>query len=340
MKPSALTPAAATRRAVLLCVATTVVIAAVELTIGLTFNLLSVTAEGLHTAADLLDSLVALALITVALRPPDREHPYGHGKFDSLAGMVEGICVGASGIWALYAAGRVLLGVAQPQPRPEPLALIAMAVASIVYLFVSRYVLRLAARTGSPAVYAEGMHLRTHIYVTAGLFVGVLLSWYGLLRGWERAAYIDPAITVLLGLFLVAIGVRIVLSGYRQLLDSALPSAERDRIAACLGEFRHEFIEVHSLRTRQAGTDRHIDIHLVVPGEMTVDAAHELAHRIEQRVRQALPSARLLVHVEPAVGEILKRYAERGQAGIVIADEPTSAGREATHHGHPNAHQP
>jgi len=331
MTDNAANPSALRSRAVILCVVTTSVIATIELTLGWMFGLLSVFAEGLHTTADLADSLVALVLIALAARPPDACHPYGHGKYDSLAGIIEGLCVLASGGWAGAMALRVLLGIAEAAPQPAPIVLAAMVLASVAYWLVSGYVLQLAVRTGSPPVYAEGMHLRTHVYVTAGLLGGLVLTRVAQARGWSFANQIDPVVALLLGAALLVIGVRLIVGGYRQLVDSALPTSERERLAACLLEFRHEFVEVHAVRSRQSGTERHVDIHLVVAAETTVAAAHDLAHRIDRRLAEALPGLRLLVHVEPAVGPLWRDYAARGWRGVVMLDDAGGA-REATHH--------
>lgn len=327
-------------RAVFICVATTAVVATSEITIGWLFNLLSLVAEGLHTGADLIDSLLALGLVMAAARPPDRSHPYGHGKYDSLAGLCEGLCVLASGIWATFSAARVLLGYVAAQPQPGLVPIIAMIITSIAYWFISGYVLRLARITHSPAVYAEALHLRTHVYITGGLFAGLVLSRIAEFARWPLANYIDPVMALLLGLLLIGIAARIMFTGVKQLLDTALPRENYDQLISTLAEFADEFVEVHAIRTRQAGTERHIDIHMVVAADATVAESHDLAHRIETRLAEVLPGLRLLVHIEPAVGELLRRYRARGRRGAVIADEDgVEATREATHHDHANPHQ-
>lgn len=328
------------RRAVLICIATTIVVSGIELGLGWYFRLISVTAEGLHTAADLADSLVAYVLIAAAARPPDREHPYGHGKYDSLAAIVEGGCVAAAAIWAMFMASRVLLGLAEAHPRPEPVTVVVMAGASVLYWFVSAYVVRLAKQTHSPAVYAEAMHLRTHVYITIGLVVGLLLSRVGQQQGWPFAPRIDALAALCLGIWLILVAWRIVHAGYRQMMDTALPPDEREQITEGLRRFSHEFVEVHAIRTRRAGTDRHIDIHLVVDAKMTVEAAHHLSHRIEAELTQALPGTRLLVHVEPAVGPALEAYLERQRVGVVHDIETSPGEREDTHHDDSRSHAP
>lgn len=327
------------RRAVRICIVTTAVVAAIEITIGRVFGLVSVTAEGFHTAADLLDSIIAAVLVAMASRPADQQHPYGHGKYDSLAAIIEGLGVGITAAWAIAKSVLILMGVMEAHPRPESTTIAAMAIASAVYFLVSGYVLRLSERTRSPTVYAEGMHLRVHIFITIGLLVGLLATRLGMQLDWEHADRIDAMAALALGVYLLSVAWRIVVPGYRQMIDSALPAAEMQEITACLNEFRGEFVEVHAVRTRRAGTDRHVDIHLVVSADMTVQAAHSLSHRIENRLTQLYPGTRLLVHIEPAVGETLRAYIERDRVGIVLASQQSPSEREVTHHADERAHE-
>lgn len=328
-----------TRRAVLVCIATTAAVTALELSVGAVFNLVSVFAEGLHTAADLADSIVALVLVSIALRPADASHPYGHGKFDSFAGVIEGLCVVGSGLWALHASIRILGGWAPAEARPDAFALAAMAVTSLVYLIVSACVMQIARRTGSAAVYAEGVHLMTHIYVTGGLFAGLVLSRIAEAASWPVAEHIDPVMAALLGAFLVLAGLRVVWVAAVQLSDAALPADERARVVACLREFQDEFIEVHALRTRRAGAERHIDVHLVLAASATVSESHDLAHRIEARLGEATHGVRLLVHVEPATPAMLAAHDARGGIGAVMIDDLGAPDYEAQHHATATAHR-
>jgi cation diffusion facilitator family transporter len=332
-RPVMVDPIRLRRRAVLVCIATTAAVAALELVVGRWFGLLSVTGEGVHTAADLADSLVVFVLVAMAARPADRDHPFGHGKFDSLAGIIEGTCVGLAAVWVLVKSALVLTGVDEAHPRPEAASLAAMALACAVYVPMSAYVLRLARRTGSPAVYAEAMHLQTHIYITIGLLCGLALTRLGQARGWALADHLDAAVALLLGLVLVGISYRVIVPGFRQMMDTAIPSDELERITACIGEFRSEFVEVHGIRSRQAGTDRYMHIDLMVHAEMSVQRAHDLAHRIEARLQELDPRMNLVVHVEPAVGQALEDYADRHRVGMVFAGEESPDERESIHHG-------
>jgi cation diffusion facilitator family transporter len=306
------------RRAVVFCIVTTVVIAVVEIGVGWRFGLLSVFAEGLHTTADLIDSLVAFFLIMMASRPADRTHPFGHGKFDTLAGFLEGAWVGAAALWAIWMACKVLLGLTQPDPQPEMITIIAMAAASVVYWAVSAHVLRLSEVTRSPTVYAEAMHLRTHVYITIGLIVGLVLSRIGLARNWANADRIDSMVALALGVCLLFVAFRIVRPAIHQFMDRALPDEELREILDCLDEFRSEFVEVHAVRSRRSGTEQHVDIHMMVLPETTVQEGHDLTHRIEDHLVARHPGTRLLVHIEPADASAMQAFRDRDGVGAVM----------------------
>ena len=327
------------RHAVGLCIGVTLVVACVQLLVGWRFRLISITAEGLHTAADHLDSLVAFVFVIVASRPADLSHPFSHGKYDSLAALVEGAFVAATACWALFKASSVLLGFAEPDPQPTLLAMGAMLLAGGVYMLVSAKVLRIAEEVGSPAVRAEALHLRTHVYITIGLCAGLGLTRVGQARQWPDADRLEAMAAMVLGLFLLTVAYRIVLPGYRQLVDTALPDDELQQVVGCLEDVRRQFVEVHAIRTRSAGTDRHVDFHLVVPPEMTIEAAHRLSHEIEQRMRERLPGTRLLVHVEPASPTSMRRYLERDRTGLLVLGRESPIETESEHHEDPRAHQ-
>lgn len=325
--------------AVTICIVTTVSVATAEIAIGLIYNLISVTAEGLHTAADLADSIIAYVLVIVASRPADREHPYGHGKFDSLAAIIEGSFVGITGAWAVFKGSGVLLGFAQAEPHPEIVTVAVMVGASVFYYFVSKYVLKLAALTQSPLVYAEAMHLRTHVAITMGLAAGLGASRLGLRAGIAGAERIDALVALVLGLYLLRVAYQIVRPGFSQLMDTSLPQEEVGKLTSALDEFRHEFVEVHGVRTRGAGMDRHVDIHLVVEPQRSVESAHDLAHRIEAMLRGRIPGVRLLVHVEPAMGRVWTEYMARDRVGRVVVCDGSPLAHEADHHSDAEAHQ-
>jgi len=264
----------------------------VEIVIGLVFRLHSVLFEGLHTLADMLDSVVVFWAVRRAAAPPDHDHQYGHGKYESAGAMIEGLVIALTGAWICYRALAALVR-GEFQPELDILAISAMALASVFYVFVSRWLMRQWRQLRSPAVYAEAAHLRTHIFITAGLFGGLSAAKLG---GW---LWMDAVLALGVGVMLLRTAWRVLRPAWGQLTDAALAEEDVSGIRAILECFADEYIEIHGVRTRSAGVEWHLALHLVLRPDSTVQQAHELCDRIEAAVEAQYPDAMLTIHVEP-----------------------------------------
>ncbi len=279
-------------RAVKIAIAASFSVGVVETGLGWFLGLESLVAEGIHTLLDGVDSIIVLFAVLIAARPADRSHQFGHGKFEALGASVEGSFVFAAALGIGYRAiGRLLRG---ESPEQIPLYVcLAMAAASIFYLGVSLYLMREARATRSPAILAEALHLQTHIYITGGLGVGLLVGAVG---HWPIA---DTILALAVAVCLIVISGHIFREVIRQFTDAALPATEIDELAKIVERYSDRFIEVHGLRTRQSGAERHIEMHLVVVPETTVESAHTLSHKIESAITEKWPTTRTTVHIEP-----------------------------------------
>ncbi len=279
-------------RAVHIAIAASFSVGFIETGLGWFLGLESLIAEGIHTLLDGVDSIVVLVAVHIAARPADRSHQFGHGKFEALGASVEGSFVFAAAIGIGYRAiGRLLRGEA---PEQIPLYVcLAMGAAAIFYLGVSLYLMREARATKSPAILAEALHLQTHIYITGGLGAGLLI---GAVWKWPIA---DTILTLVVAVCLIVITWHIFREVLRQFTDAALSASELDELAVIVERYSDRFIEVHGLRTRQSGAERHIEMHLVVIPETTVADAHALSHDIESAIAGKWPTTRTIVHIEP-----------------------------------------
>lgn len=279
-------------RAVKVCIAASLLVCVVEFSMGWLLGLKSLVAEGIHTFLDGLDSVIVLIAVILAARPADRTHPYGHGKFEALGAAIEGSFVIMAGVAIAYdSVGRLIRGEAPPE-IPYYVAGV-MAATSIFYYGLSIYLMRVARETRSPAVLAESLHLRTHIYITGGLAVGLLFG------AWGRKPIVDSILAVAVAVCLALIALQIFREVFKQFMDEALPDSEINELADVLKEFESRFVEIHGLRTRRAGVERHIEMHLVVLPDTTVSDSHELSHEIEDAISRKWPAARTAIHVEP-----------------------------------------
>jgi Ca2+-transporting ATPase len=251
-------------------------------------GLLSDAAESL---VNLVAALVALTMLWFAAQPADAGHPFGHGKAEYFASGFEGalILVAAGGIaWAAFE--RLL----HPQPLAEiNVGMAISAGAAVVNLAVALVLLRAGRRHGSITLEADGRHLLTDVWTT----VAILLALGGIaLTGW---LLLDPIIAFLAALQIVWSGFGLIARSVSGLLDAALPAEEKAAIERIFDRYREEGIEFHDLRTRAAGTQRLVTVHILVPGRFSVQEGHDLSERIEGDIRQAMRNTTIVTHLEP-----------------------------------------
>lgn len=272
-------------------------IAAALLTIGmkvgayLLTDSVSLLSDALESVVNLIAALVALWALTIADRPPDEEHAYGHSKVEYFASGLEGalILVAAVSI-GITAWGRLQ----QPQPLEQlGLGIGVSVVAAVVNGGVALVLLRAGRRLRSPTLEADAYHLLTDVWTTGGVVLGLILVN---LTDW---LIVDPILAILVALNIVWTGVRLLRRTGYGLLDSALPAEDQELIGTVLARYRRPGIAFHALRTRMAGARRFMSIHILVPGDWTVQQGHALCEEIELALRASLPGTTVFTHLEP-----------------------------------------
>ena len=240
-------------------------IATAVVTIGLKFiaYLLSgsvgLLSDALESIVNLVTAVTALCLITIARRPPDEDHAYGHAKAEYFASMVTGGFITVASGSILYTAVLRLL-------NPEPLEQVGLGVlvslgAAVVNLVVSRVLIRAGQKHRSPALEAEGKHLQTDVITSGGVAVGLGLVW---LTGWVA---LDSVIALIVGAQIGVMGLRLLYQASQGLMDSALPAEEQAQIHTVLQQYEPQGVTYHALRRRQAGQRRFVSVHLEMPGD-------------------------------------------------------------------------
>lgn len=271
-------------------------IAAALLTIGLKAGAYLLTgsvgllSDALESFVNLAGALMALAMLSIAARPADEDHPYGHGKAEYFSSGVEGslILVAAASIG--YAAVERLF---HPKGLEQVgLGLAISVAASLVNLAVARVLIRVGRRYDSITLEANAQHLLTDVWTSVGVVVGVGAA---VLTGWQR---LDPIVALLVAANIVWTGVRIVRRSALGLMDTALAVEEQAALKRAMEPRLVEGVVYHALRTRQAGARRFVSLHVLVPGAWTVHRGHELLERIEADIRQAVPNVTVDTHLE------------------------------------------
>lgn len=247
--------------------------------------------DALESLVNLAGALMALAMLSVAARPPDEDHPHGHGKAEYFSAGVEGslIVIAAVSI-AVAAVDRLLHPRALEQLG---LGLAVSVAASLVNLGVALVLLRAARVNRSVTLQANAHHLLTDVWTSAGVLVGVGAV---ALTGWPR---LDPIVALAVAANIVWTGGRIVLESVGGLMDAALPEHEVAVLRRLLDAYASQGIEYHALRTRRAGALRFVSVHVLVPPDWSVQRGHDVLEQIEGEIRRALPPVTILTHLEP-----------------------------------------
>jgi cation diffusion facilitator family transporter len=253
-------------------------------------NSIGLLSDALESFVNLFGALMALTMLIVAARPPDDEHAFGHDKAEYFSSIVEGtLILVAAGVIGAAAVHRLI------SPRPLEhisLGLLVSVAASLVNLGVGLILLRAGKRYQSITLEADAHHLLTDVWTSAGVLVGIGAV---ALTGWQP---LDPIVALIVAGNIVATGVRLVRRSVSGLMDSALPSEDQQALQGALARYADGGVQFHALRTHQAGARRFISLHVLVPGEWTVQRGHRLLERIEADIRGALPGATVLTHLE------------------------------------------
>lgn len=263
-----------------------------KLWVGLWMGSVGVISEAIHSGLDLVASIIAFMAVRQSGKPADKTHPYGHGKFENLAGIIEALLILVAALGIFYqAVSKMLEGGGAVHSLG--LGAVVMGISAGMNFIISRKLFKIGHETDSPALVADGWHLRTDVYTSLGVFVGlgaIQLTGYTLL---------DPIIAIAVGLLIVKASIDLIRDSMGSMLDVSLPPEEEEIIKTVMSRYRDNFLEYHGLRSRKAGPHRHVDLHLVVPRHIPVGTAHILCDQIEAEIEAGLPGVEVLIHCEP-----------------------------------------
>jgi cation diffusion facilitator family transporter len=268
-----------------------VLLVTLKLIVGLFFGLVSVLSEALHSLMDLLAAVIANYSVRKAVEPCDTEHPYGHGKYENLSGVIEAILIFIAAGIIIIEAGQKL---AETTGMPEvDLGIVVMGISVLVNLVVSRYLYKVAKEEDSMALEADALHLKTDVWTSLGIFAGLVAMKLTGIR------QLDPIIALGVALFIIKAAWDMLKRSGRDLLDEKLPPEDEEKIKAVLNKHSDKFLGYHNLRTRKAGGARFVDFHIVIKYDTPVETGHALAGLIKSEIKKELKNCDVIVHVEP-----------------------------------------
>ncbi len=247
--------------------------------------------DAFESAVNLVAAVVALIALGAAARPPDHRHPFGRGKAEYLSAGTEGGMIFVAAVAIVWTAIERLI---TPQPVEQfGVGLLISSAATVINLVVGLTLIRQGRRHRSITLEADGKHLLTDVWTSVGVLVGVGVV---ALTGWNR---LDPILALAVGINILVTGFGLLRRSGAGLLDVALPAADQDRIAAVLRRYQESGITFHALRTREAGRQRFVYVHVLVPGAWTVQQGHDLLEELERDIAVALPGVTTFTHLEP-----------------------------------------
>ncbi|WP_420266853.1 cation diffusion facilitator family transporter [Candidatus Magnetominusculus dajiuhuensis] len=258
---------------------------------GILTGSVSIISEAIHSSIDLAAAVMAFFSIRQAGLPPDSRHPYGHGKIENLSARAEAILIIAAAVFIVSEAlDKIKTGVKLAMPA---MAMAVMGVSVVVNFFVSRYLFKVSKETDSPALEADAQHLKADIYSSAAVLSAIVLVAI------TGRHIIDPIAAVIISILIFYEGIMIVKKSIGSLLDTSLPDDEVEDIKNILDSESRNIKDYHELRTRKAGRQRHIDLHLTVCANETISKTHSTMDIIEQRIASRLNNCTVIIHPEP-----------------------------------------
>jgi len=300
-----------------IAVASNTVLTVGKLFIGVSMSSAAVIAEAIHSGVDLVAAIIAFWAVRKARIPADADHAYGHGKYDALSGAAEGLLIFGAAIFIIVEAVRKI--IYRQEVERLGLGALVMGASAVINFLVSAQLFRVAKRTGSLAVEADGHHLRTDVWTSIGVLVGIVLIWT------TRIHILDPIAAFVVALLILRTAWSITRKSFADLLDRSLPPEEEEQIAEIIRTNHPHWLEFHQLRTRRAGGQRHVDLHLVTCKNITVELAHQLTEDLEADISKAFPGSEVVSHVEACEGT-----REDCDAGCPMAEVVSGRGGKKT----------
>ncbi|MGE0355298.1 MAG: cation diffusion facilitator family transporter [Burkholderiales bacterium] len=289
---------------ILFSVATSVVTMALKAGAWLLTGSVGLLSDALESGVNLAAALVALVALSYAQAGEDEDHNFGHQKAEYFSSGIEGALIFVAAAAIIWSAVPRLIA---PRPLDQVgLGLALSVLAAGANLLCGWFLLKGAREHRSITLEADAHHLLTDVWTTAGVIVGVAVVHFS---GW---LVLDPLIAIAVALHILWTGGKLIHRSFHGLMDRAIPEAEREVIVGVLEQLKPLGGHFHRLRTRAAGPKSFVDVHILVPGSMSVHDGHDLAHRLEQQIEAALPHVEVLTHLEAI--EDPRSWEESGEA--------------------------
>ncbi len=274
-----------------LLIGVVVALIAVKVVVAWLTGSLSVVAQAADSLLDLIAGIVTFLAIRMAVVPADREHPYGHGKWEDIAGAAQGILIMIAGGIIIYASiRRILVGAVIELTE---VGIVVMAVSILASILLSRHLLKVARATGSVALEANARNIAADVYSALAVLVGLVAVRL------TNLSYIDSIVAIGVAGYIIQLGYKTISKPLSGLVDARLSPEQETVIKDCLEGYAGWVAGFHKLRTRRSGSHHYVDLHLVFAREISLERAHEICSQIETDIKNRLPGSSIVIHAEP-----------------------------------------
>lgn len=279
-------------RVAMLSVLSNTTLIILKLIVGLFSGSVSIISEAIHSGMDLVASIIAFFSVRASSKPADKGHPYGHGKIENVSGVIEGLLIFIAAFLIIKEAIAKLIH--PTEVSQTYMAIAVMGISAIVNIIVSRTLYKVAKREESVALEADALHLKTDVYTSAGVALGLLLMKV------TGISMLDPITAILVALLIIKEAWSLCKDAFKPLLDACLTEEEELKIKQILETYDEKIKGYHKLRTRRSGNIKYIDFHMFVDGGLTVDEAHSLSKEIEKVLEHEIKNTNASIHIEPS----------------------------------------
>lgn len=264
-----------------------------KLIAGVVSGSISIISEAIHSLIDFLASVMTFFAVMKSSEPADKEHPFGHGRYEDMSGFIEGGLIIFAGFYIIYEAVKNFL-TGSKMDTDSYLGIIVMGIAVVANFFVSSFLLKVAKKTNSISLYADGNHLRAEIWSSLGVLIGlVLIKYTGIL-------ILDPIIALIVAAMILKTGFSISKTTLNNLLDGSVSDEEIAKITNILKAFEKEGVSgFKDLKARNMGSSKGIEFTILFPDDMTIAKCHDFCDEIEFKLKNELGECCISIHAEP-----------------------------------------
>ncbi|MDD5190720.1 MAG: cation diffusion facilitator family transporter [Dehalococcoidales bacterium] len=281
--------------AVALALGTVIALIVLKVIVAFLTDSISITAQAADSALDLFSIGVIFLAVRAASKPEDEDHPFGHGKMEGIAAIIQGLLIIAAAYFITHSAIMRIIDKTIMDPSWSGIGVMLTSVVSSILL--SRHLKKVANSTDSTAIEALANNINADIFSTSGVLAGLLIVR---LTGLQ---ILDPVIALVMVVLILKAGFQVIRRSFHELTDYRLPKEEQAILLKIMDEHKNSFAGFHEVRSRRAGSQRFVDLHLVMPRYASVEEAHEMCDHLENDIKEKLANASVVIHVEPCADE-------------------------------------